>query len=110
MHCSSHFAGQKWNRVIDFFGDVHTLILTYSSLNEHIKYTHERKERPPRDVGLRCNDCVFESDSQEKLNTHVRKVHEQAKCNVCNVRLPKAELKLHVITEHNGKNFKCSIC
>ena len=69
---------------------------TVCSLNEHIKYTHERKERPPRDVGLRCNDCVFESDSQEKLNTHVRKVHEQAKCNVCNVRLPKAELKLHV--------------
>ena len=80
------------------------------SLNEHIKYTHERKERPSRDVVLKCNDCVFEFDSQEKLNTHVRKVHEEVKCNVCNVRLPKAELNLHVITEHKGKNSKCSIC
>ena len=32
MHYGSHFAGQKWNRVIDFFGDVHTLILTYSNI------------------------------------------------------------------------------
>ena len=32
MHCSSHFEGHKWNRVIDFFGDVLTLILTYSSV------------------------------------------------------------------------------
>ena len=42
MHYGSHFAGQKWNRVIDFYGDVPTLILTYSSYN----YDSERLEKP----------------------------------------------------------------
>ena len=39
MHCSSHFEGHKWNRVIDFFGDVLTLILTYSREAQEIVNT-----------------------------------------------------------------------
>ena len=48
MNYGSHFAGQKWNRVIDFFGDVLTLILTYS--NPDCTYletiTHKNLKRP----------------------------------------------------------------
>ena len=38
MHHCSHFEGQKWSRVIDFFGDVPTLLLTYSRQEECTYY------------------------------------------------------------------------
>ena len=36
MHYGSHFEGQKWSRVIDFFGDVATLLFTYPTLTYDI--------------------------------------------------------------------------
>ena len=38
MHYGSHFKCQKWSRVIDFFGDVCTLILTYSRKHQRGNY------------------------------------------------------------------------
>ena len=90
----------------------HICVSTFTqkhSLKAHIEYTHERKE-DSEDAVFKCNNCISEFGSQYKLNIHFRKVHEETKCNICDIFLVKAELKLHVITEHKGKKFKCTIC
>ena len=64
MHCSSHFEGQKWNRVIDLSWSDTTLLLTYSSSTTYLYvYWILTKSRslkmiiPQKFFNLLCSYC-----------------------------------------------------
>ena len=63
------------------------------SLREHTNTTHDNNE-------LDCNDCDFNTDNENILQTHIEEVHT-FQCNMCNYSAKtKGWLTRHINTSH----------
>ena len=91
----------------------HTYLSVVQAYTRYVQATQEGQRKVFEGVKNACDQCDYQTKTQNNLNRHIQSMHDGIKyaCNQCDYQATRQDnLKQHIQSRHNGVKYACDQC